>query len=107
MKMTLTLAAILAAMMTPAMAQGVSYQTAQELGTILGSEEFCAITINEDGLDAYIDARVPADDLDFADDLNGLVGLQGFQNQNMSASQKRAHCRQVKRSGKHHGLIAN
>ena len=84
-----------------------SMNVAMQLGTLLGSEEFCGMSYDQSAIDRYIEENVAADDLDFASTLRTMTQGVAFQNKSMTASEKRAHCHQIRRSAKAHGFIAS
>jgi hypothetical protein len=92
----------------PAIAAGQtieSLQRASALGDIIGSEALCNLTLDQAGIEAWIAANVPADDMTFASHLQAVVGLAEYQQKDMSASAKTAHCAAVRQSAKAAGLI--
>lgn len=82
-----------------------SMSRAQELGTVLGSEIFCDLTLDQAGIEAWIAANVAPDDLSFASSLQMMTAGQEFQQKDMSASSKTAHCAAVRQSARTMGLI--
>lgn len=100
------IAAALAAASTPVLAQGLeSMKLATELGTVLASEEPCGLTFDQTAIAAFIEAKVPADDMGFASTLNMMTEGQKYQIEEMSASSKTAHCTQIKRVAASYGFI--
>ena len=82
-----------------------SMARAQELGTVLGSEDLCDLTLDQAGIEAWIAANVAPDDLSFASSLQTMTMGQAFQQDNMSTSSKTAHCAAVRQSARTMGLI--
>lgn len=82
-----------------------SMQVANQLGTILGSEEYCELKLKPEGVEAFIEKQVKPDDTQFASTLNMMTEGTKFQLQGKSDAAKIAHCTQVKRSAKANGLI--
>lgn len=78
---------------------------ATKLGSVLGSEDLCGLTFNQDAISAYIDKTVPADDMEFASMLSMMTDGTSFQLKDMTPSQKTAHCRQTERVAKAFGFI--
>ena len=104
MKLVLVFAA-LAATVIPAAAQGFeSMQTATSLGTVLAAEEFCDLSFDQSAISAYIESKVPADDMSFPSTLQMMVQGSEFQQKEMSKSAKTAHCTQVARIAKSYGF---
>ncbi|WP_054310010.1 hypothetical protein [Mesorhizobium sp. 1M-11] len=106
MKLKLT-AALLAmgASMSAAHAAYNALVLANELGNVLAAEELCGLTFDQPAIAAFIEKRVPADDMSFAGFLQMQVdGIRmGFAD--MSASQKTAHCTQIRRVAKSYGFL--
>ncbi len=99
-------AAVLAAASSSVLAQGLeSMSLANELGTVLASEEACGLTFDQTAIAAFIGAKVPADDMSFASTLNMMTEGQKYQMEGMSASSKTAHCTQIKRVAASYGFI--
>lgn len=77
---------------------------ALNLGTVLGSEEFCGLTYDQGAIEAFIEKRVAADDMSFAAELNTMTNGTKIENQDMSPSEKTAHCTQIRRVAKAFGF---
>lgn len=91
-----------------AIAQGSSLETmelAVSLGSILGSEQFCGLSFDQAAIQAFIDEKIPADDMGFASDLSMMTSGATFQQSGMSESSKTAHCAAVARTARHYGFI--
>lgn len=99
-------AAVLAAASSPALAQGLeSKKLASDLGAVLASEEACGLSFDQSAIAAFIEAKVPADDMSFASTLSLMTKGQEVQIEEMSASSKTAHCTQIKRVAASYGFI--
>ncbi len=91
---------------TAAVAQNLgNMQVASNLGTLLAAEEFCGLVFDHDAIDAYVDANVDHSDMGFASMLSMMVDGSAFGQTDMSESAKRAHCRSVEATARHHGFI--
>lgn len=89
----------------PAAAQDFkSMQLANELGSVLASEELCELQFDQSGIAAFIEKRVKPDDLAFAGNLKAMTSGNGYQLKSMSASAKTAHCTQIRRVAKSYGF---
>ena len=100
------IAAAFAAASTPVLAQGLeSMKLATELGTVLASEEPCGLTFDQTAIAAFIEAKVPADDMSFPSRLSMMTKGSAYQIDEMSASSKTAHCTQIKRVAASYGFI--
>lgn len=83
-----------------------SMQLASNLGTVLASEEPCGFTFDQTAIAAFIENKVPADDMGFASILSMMTQGQRIQIDRMSASSKTAHCTQIKRVASSYGFLA-
>jgi hypothetical protein len=75
------------------------------LGTVLGSEEFCGLAYDQKAIEAFIDKNVAADDMGFAAELNSMASGTKYQNKEMTPSEKTAHCTQIQRVAKSFAFI--
>lgn len=99
-------AAALAAASKPVLAQGLeSMSLANELGSVLASEKACNLAFDQAAIAAFIEAKVPANDMGFASTLNMMTQGSKYQFEEMSASSKTAHCTQIKRVAASYGFI--
>lgn len=80
-------------------------QLADQLGTMLASEEACGLAFDQDAIERYVEDKVPAADMGFVSMLNTMVTGNKFQLGSMSASTKTAHCAQVRRAARAHGFL--
>ena len=102
MRYLLTAAAL--ALATPAAAQN-SMDVAMQLGSVLASEGPCNLTYDQAAIEAFIDKKVKATDLDFAGTLAMMTMGQEVQIKDMSKSALTAHCAQIRRSAKAYKFI--
>jgi hypothetical protein len=77
---------------------------AQAVGSILASEEYCGLKYDQDAVSAYVEKTVPADDMEFASMLHVMTEGAKFNLQDMSESQKAAHCTQTRRVAANYGF---
>jgi hypothetical protein len=104
MKLMIT-GVMLAVGITAANAQSMEgMQVAMNLGDVIGSEEFCGLSYKQEAIEAFIAKKVDASDMNFASTLEMAVQSQKMENNDMSASQKTAHCAQTKRVAKKYGF---
>jgi len=92
----------------PAFAQGgslASGELALNLSSVLGAEEFCGLSYDQAAIQAFIEERVPADDMGFASSLALMTSGADFQQSMMSGSAKTAHCAAITRTARHYGFI--
>lgn len=80
-------------------------QLANSLGSLLAAESLCGLAYDQSAIQAFIDQKVPADDLRFAPELQMMTNGAKYQQQDMSASMKTALCRQMQRAAKSYGFI--
>ncbi len=72
-----TIALVFCGVATAAAAQDLKSMTlANELASVLASEELCGLAYNQDAIAAFIDKRVKADDLSFANYLRLMTSGQ-------------------------------
>jgi hypothetical protein len=79
-------------------------RTAQAIGSVLASEEFCGLSYNHEAIAGHIEKIVPADDMEFAGTLRMMTDGAGYELDSMSGSQKAAHCAQIRRVAKSYGF---
>ena len=90
----------------PAAAQKFdAMQLAANLGTVIGSEATCGLTLKQEAITAFIEKNAPKDDMSFPQTLTMMTQGTEFNNQSLSASAKTAHCAAVTQSARHFGLI--
>ena len=77
---------------------------ALKLGSVIGSEEFCGLSYDQEAIEAFIEKNVAANDMEFAPTLNTMVGGGEVENREMSPSEKTAHCTQTRRVAKSFGF---
>lgn len=78
---------------------------ARDLGAFLGSEAICKLQINYARVQSYIRDNVPANDLEFANELRVQAELVEFRYDKMTTSMRVAYCEQMERAGKSLNLI--
>lgn len=78
--------------------------TANALGSVLGSEKACGLSYKQDAIERFIEKKVPASDMEFATNLTMMTTGNRVQVDEMSPSQKAAHCRQISRVAKSYGF---
>lgn len=79
---------------------------AEPIGVVLGSEEACKLVVDRAAVDAYIEANVPAEAIQFTDMVQGITAYQRLRIEGMSAAQLQAHCTTVRRFAGQSGLAA-
>lgn len=97
-------AALVAATPAFAWSDADRMRTAIALGSVLAAEEFCGLHYNHDAVAAHIEKTVPADDMAFAGMLQTMTSGAGYELEDMSGSQKAAHCAQIRRVAKSYGF---
>lgn len=113
MKALCTCTAALLLGTAPALAQSLDgmmgdlrrMELAQNLGTVIASEEFCALAYDQTAIANWIDANVDASDMSFAGTLDTMVQGTRFGLSDMSASAKTAHCRSIENTARHYGFV--
>ncbi len=77
----------------------------QNLGDLLGSEEFCGLTFDQAAIEKFIEDNVSADDMQFAGSVQLYANMKREVVSKLSASQQTVQCVQVKRVAKEYGFI--
>lgn len=100
-------AAILALIPNTAMAEEnlKSFETANRLGSVIGSEEYCNLKYTQSAIEVFIETHVDAENMSFPSQLSGVITLVNFANKSRSTSAKTAHCVQIKRLAKAYKFI--
>jgi len=78
---------------------------ANELGTILASEEYCGLTFSQDAIAEWIDQNIDPSDMGFSGTLQMMTEGARYNLGGMGASRKTAHCRSIERSARHYGFV--
>lgn len=90
---------------TSALAQSSdTFMLSSELGSVIAAEEFCGLTYDQNAIAAFIENKVPADDMGFAGMLNMQVIGHGAMQEDMTPSLKTAHCAQMGRVARSYGF---
>lgn len=75
---------------------------AGELASVIASEEFCSLTYDQAAIQAWVADNVPAEDMNFANQLNvGIMGAE-FRQKDMTRSAKTAHCAAIEQTAKYY-----
>ena len=82
-----------------------SIQKAQELGSILASEEMCGLVYDQDAISRWIDENTDPGDMGFSGMLSMMTEGSKLQFADMSKSSKTAHCRSIERTARHFAFI--
>ena len=82
-----------------------SLTMANNLGSVLASEQFCELAFNQDAIANFIKKNVAADDMDFPPMLQLMIGGAKFSFKEMTASARTAHCAQTRRIAVSYGFI--
>jgi hypothetical protein len=82
-----------------------SFTLANELGMVIASEQFCQLTFKQEAIQAFVEKRVPADDMSFPPTLNLMIQGAEFNMQKMSPSARTAHCAQIRRLAVSYGFV--
>lgn len=105
--MKMLLASALVILASGAQAQGLEQmRNATSLGNIIGSAEACELEIDTAAVAAWIEEKVPADDMEFISTLNMMTDGTRYSVDEMSDLQVATHCIQVRRSAVANGLAS-
>lgn len=77
---------------------------ALNLGSVLAAEDYCGLSSDQGAIEAFIEKNVSASDMGFASDLQSMTSGQEYFQQQMSPSEKTAHCAQIRRVAKSFGF---
>lgn len=80
-------------------------QVALDLGVVIGSEEGCGLSYDQAAIENFVASKVPADDMEFMGTMNSSANVTERKVERFSASQKTAHCAQVRRVAKANGFV--
>ncbi|CAI2936124.1 conserved exported protein of unknown function [Aminobacter niigataensis] len=105
MRRVLIGAAALVAAWTGAAAAQDSGLLAFELGDVIGSERGCKLRFDQSAIERFIEANAPNADMGFMSQMNGAADIMADKFSGFTASQKTAHCTQVRRVAKANGFI--
>lgn len=94
-----------AALATPARADLKTFALAQKIAPVIASEKGCGLALDQSAIEAWIEQNVPSGAMEFTNELNMLIRSNSREVDAMGASQKTAHCAQVRRVAKTFGLI--
>lgn len=78
---------------------------AEQLGIVLGSEDFCGLTYDQQAITRYIGDHINPENLDFAHLLKVDTWSTQNENKEMSTSEKTARCFQITRTAKSLGFV--
>jgi hypothetical protein len=94
-----------ATMLASAVAQdGDTTDLANQLGTVIGSEQACGLSYDQDAIQRFINDHVSASDMEFPTMLSTMVDGTKVEIESMSQSALTAHCTQIRRIAKHYGF---
>lgn len=82
-----------------------SMRIALDLGTVIGSEKGCGLSFDQAAIEDFIEAKVPATDMEFMTTMNMSASVADDELSGFSASQKTAHCAQVRRVAQANGFL--
>ncbi|MFS8181373.1 signal recognition particle [Pseudovibrio denitrificans] len=99
------LAAAATLILTSASQAEDSWEIAENLGILLGSEEACDLSFKQEPIEKFIEANVSPGDMDFVGDLDMIVENTETDMREMSTKKIARHCIQIKRTAKHYGFI--
>lgn len=102
-----TIALVFCSVATAGAAQDLKSMTlANELASVLASEELCGLAYDQGAIAFFIEKRVRADDLSFANYLRLMTSGQEVQLKSITPSSKTAHCAQIRRVAKAYGFVS-
>lgn len=81
------------------------FAVSEGLGSLIASEEPCGLTFSHDAVGRWIEANVPADNIDFPNFLDRAIEGHKMAIADLSATALVARCAQIARAAKSHGFI--
>lgn len=81
------------------------FQLAGQLGNIIGSAEPCGLSIKPAGVSKWIETNVPGGDMGFASQMSGQASAAVVVMEDMSATQRMAHCIAVEAAARGENLL--
>lgn len=90
---------------TPAVAQMQSLKLATDIGTVIGSEEYCGLKFDQQAISEYVTEHADKTDLGFASTLTMMVQGTEYNISTLSPSGKTAHCAAVKVAATSFGFL--
>jgi len=79
-------------------------ELAQQLGSVLAGESACGLSYDQDAISDFIEAKVPADDMQFSGLLTLMTSGVEYEVSEMSVSQMTAFCTQTRRVARSYGF---
>lgn len=103
----LRIAAVLACLATAATAADdlETMELASSLGAVLAGGDKCGYSFDNGAVIAFVQERVPAEDLGFSAMLNTMTQGAGFQLDELSEAAFIAQCAVVEQTAKHYGFM--
>lgn len=99
------IALVIALTASPAFAYEDATATAYALGSVLGSEAPCGLSLDAASIEAFVAERVDPAEMGFAGYLAGIASAYAAQVEAMTEAAKAAHCKAVAGSAAHYGLL--
>jgi hypothetical protein len=81
-----------------------SLDIARELGTVIGSEEACGLTYDQQAIERFINEHIKACDMSFPSMLHMMTMGTKYEIRSMSESSLTAHCAQIRRIAEEYGF---
>ena len=76
-----------------------------EISGLLGSEKICGLTYDQSAIEKWIDDNAPADQMDFAGQVNLQTQGAAYILKDQTPSARTAHCAAIRKTAKHFGFI--
>ncbi|WP_395815242.1 hypothetical protein [Devosia sp.] len=90
--------------LVPGLALAAGDDILSGLADVLAAEDFCKLTYDQPAIEAFIQAHVAPDDLDFTSNLTAFIYVAGEHQLEMTTSAATAHCTQIRRLAKTYGF---
>lgn len=95
----------LALIASPALAYEDTTKMAVTLGSVLGSEAACGLSLDVAAVEAFVAARVDPAEMSFANALGMVSRGTATEVEAMTEAAKAAHCKAIAESAAHYGLL--
>lgn len=96
---------LIACLSEHALAKKSSTTIALELGSVLAAEKSCGLKYNQKEIESFIFKNIDESDMGFPSSLEIMTSGSRYQFDSMGASQRTAHCAQIKRVAKKYKFI--
>lgn len=105
MRKVLAISAALTAAPLYAMGDLEMMTKANELGSVLASEQICGLSYDQAAIAAWIEGNIPPDAMGFASNLSLQTQGAAYMLNSLSPSARTAHCAAISQTARHYGFV--